>query len=71
MIQRNNRRLSRQSQQKPTIIGSATLYLGDCHEILPTLDIDRRKTALVADPPYGSSFDTDYTQRLQFQRGPW
>lgn len=36
----------------PVIIGDATLYLGDCLEILPTLDkgsID----AVVTDPPYG------------------
>lgn len=34
----------------PVIIGNATLYLGDCRDILPTLgEFD----ALVADPPYG------------------
>ena len=31
-------------------IGDATLYLGDCLEILPTLD---RVDAVVTDPPYG------------------
>ena len=31
-------------------IGDATLYLGDCREILPTLD---RVDAVVTDPPYG------------------
>jgi DNA modification methylase len=31
-------------------IGSATLYLGDCREVLPTL---MRVDALVTDPPYG------------------
>ena len=31
-------------------IGDATLYLGDCREILPTLD---HGIAIVADPPYG------------------
>jgi len=35
-------------------IGDATLYLGDCREILPTLEgID----ACVADPPYGMRWD--------------
>lgn len=35
---------------KPVIIGDATLYLGDCREILPQLSgID----ACVTDPPYG------------------
>lgn len=34
----------------PVIIGDATLYCGDCREILPTLgDVD----AMVSDPPYG------------------
>jgi len=31
-------------------IGNATLYLGDCAEILPTLD---KIDAIVTDPPYG------------------
>lgn len=33
----------------PTIIGNATLYLGDCRDILPTLE---RVDAVVTDPPY-------------------
>jgi DNA modification methylase len=32
------------------IIGDATLYLGDCREILPTLE---RVDAVITDPPYG------------------
>ena len=35
---------------KPVIIGDATLYLGDCMEILPTLD---KVDAVITDPPYG------------------
>jgi site-specific DNA-methyltransferase (adenine-specific) len=31
-------------------IGNATLYLGDCAEILPTLG---KVDAVVTDPPYG------------------
>ena len=31
-------------------IGNATLYLGDCMEVLPTLD---RVDAVITDPPYG------------------
>lgn len=31
-------------------IGRATLYLGDCRDILPTLD---KVDAVVTDPPYG------------------
>lgn len=34
----------------PVIIGNATLYLGDCAEILPKLS---RVDAVVTDPPYG------------------
>lgn len=32
------------------IIGDATLYLGDCRDVLPTLS---RVHAVVTDPPYG------------------
>lgn len=34
----------------PVVIGNATLYLGDCREILPTLP---KVDAVVTDPPYG------------------
>ena len=35
---------------KPVIIGDATLYLGDCMDVLPTLG---RFDACITDPPYG------------------
>lgn len=35
---------------KPVIIGNATLYLGDCLEILPTLG---KVDAVITDPPFG------------------
>jgi DNA modification methylase len=38
-------------------IGDATLYLGDCMEILPTLE---RVDAVITDPPYGMSFQSNY-----------
>ena len=38
-----------------TIIGNATLYLGDCMDILPTLD---KVDAVITDPPYGIGADT-------------
>jgi len=37
-------------------IGDATLYCGDCREILPTLP---RVDAVVTDPPYGMNWNTD------------
>jgi site-specific DNA-methyltransferase (adenine-specific)/modification methylase len=39
---------------EPVIIGNATLYLGDCRKILPTLP---KVDAVVTDPPYGVSRD--------------
>ena len=40
---------------KKEIIGNATLYLGDCLEILPTLG---KVDAVITDPPYLISFST-------------
>lgn len=37
-------------------IGDATLYCGDCLEILPTLG---RVDAVISDPPYGMNLNTD------------
>jgi len=44
-------------------IGDATLYLGDCMEVLPLLD---RVDAVITDPPYGIGFAAQPTkwQRL-------
>jgi DNA modification methylase len=38
-------------------IGNATLYLGDCAEILPTLE---QFDAVVTDPPYGMAFQSNH-----------
>jgi len=38
----------------PVIIGNATLYCGDCLEILP--DIRKQVDAVVSDPPYGIGY---------------
>jgi DNA modification methylase len=42
------------SVSNPVQIGGATLYCGDCREILPTLG---RVDAVVTDPPYGIARD--------------
>lgn len=44
-------------------IGDATLYLGDCLEILPTLDVVGVVADLLAtDPPYGVAFKSGRSQ---------
>lgn len=43
-------------------IGDATLYLGDCLEILPTLD---KVDAVVTDPPYGVRYAGSTTKHGQ------
>lgn len=48
------------------IIGDATLYLGDCLEILPTFP---KVDAVVTDPPYGINVETDNTWRTEIDGG--
>lgn len=49
------------------VIGDATLHLGDCLEILPTLG---KVDAVVTDPPYGNAnHDGDWNARLNEHRG--
>ena len=45
-------------------IGGCTLYRGDCLEVLPLLG---RVDAVVTDPPYGMSLNTDFSR----MRGQW
>lgn len=42
--------------QRKEVIGNATLYLGDCREILPSMTYD----SIVSDPPYGMSFQSNH-----------
>ncbi|MCA3337100.1 MAG: site-specific DNA-methyltransferase [Roseomonas sp.] len=42
-------------------IGNATLYLGDCREILPGLE---RPAAVITDPPYGIGFQWTNKKRI-------
>lgn len=44
---------------EPVVIGNATLYLGDCMDILPTLP---KVDAVITDPPYGIGFAAQPTK---------
>lgn len=52
----------------PVIIGNATLYLGDCLEILPTLP---KVDAVITDPPYGGGLAVDFADRFKAKAGGW
>ena len=43
--------------QRKEVIGNATLYLGDCRDILPTLP---KVDAVITDPPYGMAFQSNH-----------
>ena len=47
-------------------IGDATLYLGDCRDILPTLG---KVDAVVTDPPYGIGADASMAKASGFKGG--
>lgn len=47
----------------PVTIGEATLYLGDCRDILPTLD--KVDAALVSDVPYGVAFKSKWDNKFK------
>ena len=42
-----------ETKPRKEVIGNATLYLGDCLEILPTLE---KVDAVITDPPYGIGY---------------
>ena len=50
------------------IIGNATLYLGDCLEILPTLP---KVDAVITDPPYGIDYGKQGSFSATHGWGPW
>lgn len=53
------------------VIGNATLYLGDCLEILPTL---QKVDAVITDPPYGIGFaaqPTNYQRAAGMKPQAW
>jgi site-specific DNA-methyltransferase (adenine-specific)/modification methylase len=57
--------------REPIVIGNATLYLGDCREILPMLG---KVDAVVTDPPYGIGFaaaPTKWQRRAGHEAKAW
>lgn len=50
----------------PVVIGNATLYLGDCMEILPTL---QKVDAVITDPPYGIAYQSGYATPALWKAG--
>ena len=51
---------------QPVVIGRATLYLGDCRDILPTLP---KVDAVVTEPPYGIKVDSTMAKQGGTQYG--
>jgi site-specific DNA-methyltransferase (adenine-specific)/modification methylase len=50
------------------VIGRATLYLGDCRDVLPTLaSVD----AVVTDPPYGIGMDGGKIGKAEYAKADW
>ncbi|MCE2759555.1 MAG: hypothetical protein LW713_00745 [Acetobacteraceae bacterium] len=49
-------------------IGDATLYLGDCREILPGLE---RPAAVITDPPYGQKLALKKSKESKGGRWNW
>jgi len=54
------------SKPEKVVIGNATLYLGDCMEVLPTLP---RVDAVITDPPYGIGIDRSMAKSSGAQSG--
>lgn len=52
----------------PVIIGDATLYLGDCKDILPLLG---KVDAVITDPPYGIDYGKAGSFSASHGWGPW
>jgi DNA modification methylase len=52
----------------PVIIGNATLYLGDCMDILPTLG---KVDAVITDPPYGVGNFVQVSGNVRGEKVTW
>ena len=53
---------------KPAIIGNATLYLGDCMDILPTLG---KVDAVITDPPFGVGNFVQISGNVRGEKVTW
>jgi site-specific DNA-methyltransferase (adenine-specific) len=49
-------------------IGNATLYLGDCMDILPTLP---KVDAVITDPPYGMDYRPEKWKKYSGEKSDW
>jgi len=49
-------------------IGDATLYLGDCMDILPTLP---KVDAVITDPPYGMNYKPEKWKKYSGEKSEW
>lgn len=49
-------------------IGNATLYLGDCMDILPTLE---KVDAVITDPPYGMNYRPEKWKKYSGENSEW
>ena len=49
-------------------IGNATLYLGDCMDILPTLP---KVDAVITDPPYGMDYKPEKWKKYSGEKSDW
>lgn len=50
------------------VIGDATLYLGDCMDILPTLE---KVDAVITDPPYGMNYKPEKWKKWSGEQSEW
>jgi len=51
--------------KRKEVIGDCTLYLGDCLEIMPTLD---KVDAVVTDPPYGIDYKSEHRKSIEYKK---
>ncbi len=53
---------------EPVVIGNATLYLGDCLEIIPSL---KEFDCVITDPPYGINYRSNHNSSRKGMYAKW